>query len=87
MLGLAQTQTLTPALQRLLPPRPASNHSSLATHHCLNQSLVFVVFFSITRAGGRPFRVTQHSPARRPRAHHLPLIAHRCLFLIATMNC
>jgi hypothetical protein len=40
MLGLAQTETLT----------PASHHSSLATHHRLNQSLVFVVFFAITRA-------------------------------------
>jgi hypothetical protein len=30
---------LTPASQRLLPPRPASNHSSLVTHLCLNQSL------------------------------------------------
>jgi len=39
MLGLAQTQPLTPASQRRLAPRPASRHSSLATHHCLNQSL------------------------------------------------
>src|ERR1700679_2044297 len=29
MLGLAQTQTLTPASQRLLAPWPASRHSSL----------------------------------------------------------
>jgi hypothetical protein len=39
MLSLAQTEMLTPASQRLLPPRPASNHSSLSTHHCLNQLL------------------------------------------------
>ena len=33
-----------------------------------NQSLVFVVIFSIARAGGRPFRLTQHSAASRPRS-------------------
>jgi hypothetical protein len=39
MLGLAQTQPVTPAAQRLFAPWPASHHSSLDTHHCLIQSL------------------------------------------------
>jgi hypothetical protein len=39
MLGPAQTRTTVPASQRLLAPWPASNHSSLGTHNCPNQSL------------------------------------------------
>jgi hypothetical protein len=57
MLGLAQTETLT----------PASHHSSLATHHRLNQSLVFVVFFAIPTAKvATPDRCRQ--PSRRALA-------------------
>jgi hypothetical protein len=36
MLGLAQTQTLTPASQRPLAHWTASRHSLLVTYHCLN---------------------------------------------------
>lgn len=39
MFDAAQCQTFTPASKRLLAPWPASNHSSLVTQHCLNQSL------------------------------------------------
>ncbi len=47
MLDPAQTQTLTRASQRRGTPWPASNHSSPVTHHCPNQSLVFVAFFAV----------------------------------------
>jgi hypothetical protein len=39
MFELAQTQTLTPAPQRMLARRPASNHSSRVTHRRHYQSL------------------------------------------------
>jgi hypothetical protein len=40
MLGLAQTQTLTPASQRLFAPWPASHPSSLVTHYWLRSFLI-----------------------------------------------
>jgi hypothetical protein len=40
MLGLAQTQTLTPASQRLFAPGPASHPSSLVTHYWLRSFLI-----------------------------------------------
>ncbi len=107
MLSLAQTQTLTAASQRLLPPclesliTPCTSlPKSIASADIIeshrnslitittdpNQSLVFLAFFSIRRAGGRLFRLTQQSSARRPLSPHQPLVAHHCLFLIATMN-
>jgi len=39
MIDPAQTQTLPPAAQHRCAPWPASNHLSLVTPHCPNQSL------------------------------------------------